>query len=127
MSIDEMEEYGVSDYYLELKKFINEFINKNYSLTKEDMRAILEGKTTLNIESRRNTENTLLNSMNIALQELINNNEKFLDKLQSGENVKPIYQQLQNEIIFNIKQKMLEDLWNYNEAKANDIKLKKCI
>ena len=30
MNIREMEENGTIDYYLDLKKYINEFVNKNY-------------------------------------------------------------------------------------------------
>lgn len=41
--IEEMQQNGTADYYLELKKYINQFINKNYPLTQEDMQAILVG------------------------------------------------------------------------------------
>ena len=47
MDIKEMEENGTIDYYLDLKKYINEFVNKNYPLSQEDLRSILENTPTV--------------------------------------------------------------------------------
>ena len=50
MDLKDMEASGVMDYYLDLSKFINIFINTNYPLTKEDVVALIEDRQTLNLK-----------------------------------------------------------------------------
>lgn len=40
-SIEEMEKLGIADYYLDLSKFLHNFINRNYPLTEEDIKAYI--------------------------------------------------------------------------------------
>ena len=58
-----MEVLGISDYYLALTQYINNFVNNNYPLSKDDMAAIISGMETDNILKRNVTTRVLKDSM----------------------------------------------------------------
>ena len=117
MNIVEMETIGVADYYLELSKFIHDFVNKNYPLTENDMRAIINDVETLNIKERNEVLKIMLDSMNTILLRKSKENLEFLKSCYQGIYVKPVNVEMQKEEIFNYSQEILENLWMYKQSK----------
>lgn len=121
MSIEEMEKYGVIDYYLELKKYINLFLERNYPLTEEDMKAIVNDKETENIKTRNEVKKILTASLMISLEEQMNKNKIWLKELEKNPNLSPMTEDEEQKIIFNIKQQMLSTLWEYKQHKIKEM------
>ena len=117
MNIVEMEMIGVADYYLELSKFIHDFVNKNYPLNEDDMKAIINDVDTLNIKERNEVLKIMLDSMNTILLRKSKENLEFLKLCYQGIYVKPVNVEMQKEEIFNFSQEILENLWMYKQSK----------
>lgn len=67
MDIKEMEESGVYDYFDELYKWMYHFVNDNYPLSKEDLIALTNGKTTENINKRNKVYDILKSELDKQL------------------------------------------------------------
>lgn len=119
LSIDEMEEFGIADYYLDLEKYIKYFINKNYPLTEEDIRAMANDETTANIEYRKNLREVLLNELEQILIKKKEENIQFLAELEKGNYVKPITTADYKREILNYINDLLEVHYNYNKSLSN--------
>ena len=117
MNIVEMEMFGVADYYLELSKFIHDFVNKNYPLNEDDMKAIINDVDTLNIKERNEVLKIMLDSMNTILLRKSKENLEFLKSCYQGIYVKPVNVEMLKEEIFNYSQEILENLWMYKQSK----------
>lgn len=110
MDIKEMEENGTVDYYLELKKYINYFVNKNYPLSKEDLHSILEDAPTDNVIKRQETYKILNDAMETALTNVENRNTQIVDGAYQQNYTAYTNQNFEQEL-FEIKQEMLGKLW----------------
>ena len=110
MDIKEMKENGTIDYYLDLKKYIEEFVNRNYPLSKEDFRSILKDVPTENVIQRQETLRILNEAMKDVLTKVADRNEKMINRANEG-----IYTEFSTndfkQEIFQMKQEMLEKLW----------------
>lgn len=110
MNIREMEENGTIDYYLDLKKYINEFVNKNYPLSQEDLRSILADNPTDNVLKRQETHDILNNAMQEVLKNVANRNTEIINGANEGNYTEFSVQDFEQEL-FQMKQEMLEKLW----------------
>lgn len=110
MDIKEMEENGTIDYYLDLKKYINEFINKNYPLSQEDLHSILEDTPTENVIQRQETHKILNDAMKEVLTNAANKNAQMINEANEGNYTEFSTNDFKQEI-FQMKQEMLEKLW----------------
>ena len=119
MNIIEMETLGVADYYLDLSKFIHNFVNKNYPLTEDDMRAIINDVETLNIKERNEILNVMLDSLNNILLRKAKENLDFIRATYQGKYIKPVNMEIQKEEIFKYSQEILENLWMYKQSKID--------
>ena len=117
MNIVEMETLGVVDYYLELSKFIHDFVNKNYPLTEDDMRAIINDIDTLNIKERNEVLKVMLDSLNSILLRKAKENLDFIRACYQDVYIKPVNMEMQKEEIFKYSQEILESLWVYRQSK----------
>ena len=110
MDIKEMEENGTIDYYLDLKKYINEFVNKNYPLSQEDLRSILENTPTENVVQRQETHRILNEAMEEVLTNVADRNAQIINGANEGNYTEFSTNDFKQEI-FQMKQEMLEKLW----------------
>lgn len=112
-SIEEMEKLGIADYYLDLSKFLHNFINRNYPLTEEDIKALANNGETLNITTRKELMTIMNDKLSSILEEQALINQKFLNDLESGKPVTPINLEQYKKEIFNYQQQLLETLYEY--------------
>ena len=112
-SIEEMEKLGIADYYLDLSKFLHNFINRNYPLTEEDIKALANHGKTLNITTRKELMTIMNDKLSSILEEQALINQKFLNDLESGKPVTPINIEQYKKEIFNYQQQLLETLYEY--------------
>ena len=121
MNLVEMENVGVADYYLELSKFIHDFVNRNYPLTIDDMKGIVNDVETENIKYR----NEILKVMNAALEIILmrktNENLEFIKNTNNGIYLRPVDIKTQQEEIYNYSQQILETLWIYKQSKEDNV------
>lgn len=110
MNIEKMEESGTIDYYLELKKYISQFINKNYPLSQEDLRSILAENPTANVLKRQETQRVLNEAMEEALANIETRNAQMLEGANEGTYTEFSTEDFRQEV-FQIEQEMLEKLW----------------
>ena len=110
MNIREMEENGTIDYYLDLKKYIKDFINRNYPLSQEDLRSILENVPTDNVIQRQETYRILNEAMEEVLNNVADKNMQIINGASQGNYTEYSVQDYKKEI-FEFQQKMLEKLW----------------
>lgn len=111
MDIKEMEENGTIDYYLDLKTYINEFVNKNYPLSQEDLRSILENTPTENVVQRQETHRILNEAMEEVLTNVADRNAQIINGANEGNYTEFSTNDFKQEI-FQMKQEMLEKLWD---------------
>lgn len=123
MNIREMEENGTIDYYLDLKKYINEFVNKNYPLSQEDLRSILENTPTENVVQRQETHRILNDAMEEILTNVAVRNVQIINGANEGNYTEFSTNDFKQEI-FQMKQEMLEKLWGHS-IKKNKCNMKK--
>lgn len=119
VDIKQMEDLGVADYYLRLIEYANEFINRNYPLTTEDIRAIVFGKTTDNVDKRNALDNIMKSEIKKIIETQIEKNTKFVEAIQNGEQVIPESIEIYNQNIFNYQQQILERVWEYRNSNNN--------
>lgn len=117
MDINTMSQLGVIDYYLELKKFINEFVERNYPLVKDDYKAIMNDETTDNIEYRNEIFSLLFSELDRILIKKAEENIDFIRKLEQNIPVKAITVEEYKREIIEMQQYLLEILHNYNQDK----------
>jgi hypothetical protein len=110
MDIKEMKENGTIDYYLDLKKYIEEFVNRNYPLSKEDFRSILKDVPTENVIQRQETLRILNEAMKDVLTKVADRNGKMINRANEGIYTEFSINDFKQEI-FQMKQEMLEKLW----------------
>lgn len=110
MDIEDREREGTADIYLSLTKYIQEFVNRNFPLSKDDMRALTKGEVTENITKRQNAHNVLTQAMNEALEKLAEMNHKIIENAEQG-NYTQFTMGDVDTVIFNIQQYMLGRLW----------------
>lgn len=110
MDIKEMKENGTIDYYLDLKKYIEEFVNRNYPLSKEDFHSISKDVPTENVIQRQETLRILNEAMKEVLTKVADRNGKIINRANEG-----IYTEFSTndfkQEIYQMKQEMLEKLW----------------
>jgi len=134
MDMAKMEEVGVLDYYLDLDKYIHNFVNKNYPLTEEDMRACMPNTKTVenngqfevvdteplqlteNLKIRNEITNLMKQQLQEILKEKAEENLKFLKDLESGKPVKAENIEKYKQNIFNYQQRLLEVVWQYKNS-----------
>ena len=90
LNIEEMEELGIADYYLDLTRFINGFVDRNYPMTPEDMRAMVNDNTTTNLTERKEVMDVMKKDLNEILKHQAMLNVQFLNDLKEGKPVKAI-------------------------------------
>ena len=112
-SIEEMEKLGIADYYLDLSKFLHNFINRNYPLTEEDIKALANNEKTLNITTRKELMTIMNDKLSSILEEQALINQRFLKDLESGKPVTPINIEQYKKEIFDYQQQLLETLYEY--------------
>lgn len=117
INMEKMEELGIADYYLDLSKFIRNFINKNYPLNEEDIRALTNDKETPNILTRKELSEVMNNKLSEILEYQAIKNQKFLKDLEQGKPVVAINIEQYKKEIFDYTQSLLEALYNYNTEK----------
>lgn len=117
INIEKMEELGIADYYLDLSKFIRNFINRNYPLNEEDIRALTNDKETPNILTRKELSEVMNNKLSEILEYQAIKNQKFLKDLEQGKPVVAINIEQYKKEIFDYTQSLLEALYNYNTEK----------
>lgn len=105
-----MEENGTIDYYLDLKKYINEFVNKNYPLSQDDFRSILQDNPTDNVLKRQETHDILNGAMQEVLKNVAGRNAEIINRANEGNYTEFSTQDFEQEL-FQMKQEMLEKLW----------------
>ena len=110
MDTKEMEENGTIDYYLDLKKYINEFVNKNYPLSQDDLRSILQDNPTDNVLKRQETHDILNGAMEEVLTKVADRNAQIINGANEGNYTEFSTNDFKQEI-FQMKQEMLEKLW----------------
>jgi len=115
-SIEQMEELGISDYYLALTQYINNFVNNNYPLSKEDMDAIINNRETENMKKRNVTSRVLRESMVNVLKIEAEENKQKLEDWNNGIYSPAITVEEQRQKTFDFVQLMLQDLWNYQNG-----------
>ena len=113
MDYKKMEENGTIDYYIELKKYIQYFLDRNYPLTKDDMKSLIEDSPSENAIKRVQVQRVLTDSLNEILEEVALKNEKIIADAYQGKNTKYTIQDYRNDIE-KYKQVMMEKLWNFN-------------
>lgn len=111
MNIEEMKETGVYDYFDALNKWINYFVNRNYPLSKDDIRALIEGNTTDNIINRNRVLDILKNELNDQLIKKQEMNAQMIEKMEEGIYTPYSIENLNNDIE-EMQQEMLEKLHN---------------
>lgn len=111
MNIKEMKENGTIDYYLDLKKYINEFVNKNYPLSKDDLRSIMENAPTDKVIQRQEASKILNEAMEETLKNVADRNAQIINEANEGNYTEYSVDDFKQEI-FDMKQEMLEKLWN---------------
>ncbi len=116
MNVKEMEENGTIDYYLELKKYISQFINRNYPLSQDDLRSIVNNNLSDNVKKRNQVAAILNDSMEECLNKLAQRNAQMINNANSGK-VTPFSVQDFEQEIFGIKQEMMEKLWDAEHPK----------
>ena len=84
MDIKEMKENGTIDYYLDLKKYIEEFVNRNYPLSKEDFHSISKDVPTENVIQRQETLRILNEAMKEVLTKVADRNGKIINRANEG-------------------------------------------
>ena len=99
MNVKEMEENGTIDYYLELKKYISQFINKNYPLSQEDLRTIINDNPSDNVKKRNQVAAILNDSMEECLNKLAQRNAQMLDNANRGKITPFSVQDFEQEIL----------------------------
>ena len=117
IDIKKIEELGIADYYLDLSKFIRNFINKNYPLNEEDIRALTNDKETPNILTRKELSEVMNNKLSEILEYQAIKNQQFLKDLEQGKPVVAINIEQYKKEIFDYTQSLLEALYNYNTEK----------
>jgi len=125
MDIEKMQELGVAEYYLDLSKYIYNFVDRNYPLTIEDMRALMPNTKTAEIDGEIKVvsedpivltenlkhRNEITNLMKQRLQEILNEKAEENFKSIKTENIDEYKQN-----VFNYQQRLLEDVWEYRKA-----------
>ena len=111
MDIKEIEETGLYDYYDALNRWINYFVNRNYPLTKDDIRAIAQDNTTENLANREKVSNILKKELENQLAKQQEINVSMLKDMENGIYT-PYNIDCLNKDIEKMKQEMLEKLWN---------------
>lgn len=119
-----MEELGIADYYLDLTRFINGFVDRNYPMTPEDMRAMVNDNTTSNLTERKEVMDVMKKDLNEILKHQAMLNVQFLNDLKEGKPVKAITIEDYNNQIFNYIQHILGALNTYKEQKEESNKSK---
>lgn len=89
IAIEKMNELGATDYYLDLKKYIDSYVNANYPLTKEDLRAVMYGNTTDNMSRANEAKRIMEEEAADIIVSVMQENERFLNELNNGGTVKP--------------------------------------
>lgn len=113
IDIKKIEQLGAADYYLDLKKFINDFIRRNYPLDKDDIRALTTDATTPNIEAMQKAKEVMEDEAASIIASVMRENEQFIKGLNEGKAVRAKTQEDYNNEIYNYKQQILERLYNY--------------
>lgn len=111
MDIEKMEQNGTSDYYLELKKYIQEFVDRNYPLSQDDMRSIVNDRPNENVQKRQRVSEILNEAMMEALKGVSEKNENLVNRANVEDLASYQLTDFQKEI-FALKQQMLEVLWS---------------
>lgn len=111
MDIEKMEQNGTADYYLELKKYIQEFVDRNYPLSQDDMRSIVNDRSNENVQKRQRVSEILNEAMMEALKGVSEKNENLVNRANVGDFASYQLTDFQKEI-FELKQQMLEVLWS---------------
>ena len=119
LSIEEMEQLGVIDYYLTLTHYISNFVNINYPVTMEDMAAIISDKDNDNTIKRKEVFSILKKSMFRILRSEADDNRKRIEAWSNGIYIPAVTVEEQNKKISLFVQRMLEDLWNYQYGVDN--------
>lgn len=120
MNVDEMEKNGTIDYYLELTKYIQEFINRNYPLSQDDMRAIVRDETTDSSTRRQEAHRVLTAAMEEALNKFAEKNMQMISKAEQG-TYTPYTVSDFEQTIFQMKQYMLGRLWRQQNQAENQV------
>ena len=119
MNIEEMKENGTIDYYLELKKYISQFIDRNYPLSQEDLKSIINDNPSDNVKKRKQIATILKDSMEECLNKIAQRNIQMMDNANRGKITSFSMQDFSQEI-FQIKQEMMEKLWNAEHSKDTE-------
>jgi hypothetical protein len=117
-NLEEIEQYGAMDYYLELKSYINRFVNSKYSLNKEVFSDIVNNKFNEIIEARQIAINVMLDELKIIIDEVINDNKIFLAKLYSGDKVIAETRDDYKKRVLVYEKRLLESIYSMEKANS---------
>lgn len=112
MDLEKLKQLGAEDYYLDLKKYIMSFIDRNYPLTKEDMKHLASGKDTFNSSKRREFFDVMNKELVNIINQIMKEREYFLNNNASLNTDSTLDY---NKKLFNYKQQILEKLYYYRK------------
>lgn len=126
MDLDQMKQLGVENYYLDLTKYMSEFMDKNYPLTKEDMKAILNNQTTPNTENRQNIDRVMKAEIQKIIEKQAEENQQRIEALENGQDIEPFNIEIYKKQIFDYQQQLLEALYEYKNTKVSGLGSENC-
>lgn len=120
LNIEKMNELGATDYYLDLRKYIDHFIRKNYPLSAEDIKAITLDQTTPNIEAMQQAREVMEDEAATIIAGVMKENEQFLKDLNEGKFRPAKTQSDYDREIYDYKQQLLERLYNHKNSMTDE-------
>ena len=119
-NISQMEAGGVFDYWNRLTIFIREFIDRNYPLSKQDMKSIMDDNLTEDVIRRQRAMKAMQDKLHEIVAREFKANKHNIDQFTG----KPDFRQVRetntlDESLEAFKQEILEAHWN--ELCAKDL------
>lgn len=115
MNMKKMEELGIDSYYLDLKKYSIEFLDKNYPLTKGAMSSLLDDTPSFEAYQRQEIYNVMKQEVKRILELQIQKNKEYKNALLEGKQVDKESIEQYQENLFNYKQQILEKVYDYKQ------------
>ena len=115
MDIDRLEKYGAFDYYQDLLKFIVQFINRNYPISKEDMENIVNDREST-VMFRKEIMAVMKHELFCILEEVIEANRPFVDNPDKALTIPTLTVKDYQDRIFQYEQRILEKVYLWKQS-----------
>lgn len=114
MNVETMQELGVFDTYNHLTNFCHDFLERNYSLSQQDMQAIFDDQTTKNLDLRQLTYESMKDKINEILEREAEYNRNLMDNFYNNPEKLGIIQESLDykDRLYTYEQELLESRWN---------------